>query len=1385
MLSKLPEWLVIRWNRIAATSKEELKVFPSFKQFVDFVSKEAKIASDPVTSVFYVKGNLSSASDKNHPSSLHGDKLTQSDSRKTGSENGNGDVNKENTVTGTLVQAGHSGAAFLSNIGQISKCSMILPVFVSHCDNPDRDVLVYALLDTQSDTTFLLDGTRSALDLSGVDVKLSLSTLHAENKIVNSQKLRGLQVRGFYDYTRITLPDTYTREIMPANRAHIPTPEHAKFWPHLKCISDCLPPLQEAEIGLLIRYNCPQALVPREVITPVGNGPFAQKTDLGWTIVGTIDLNCVEDDSIGSSHRVLCCEVPLALSVSDSQKEVVLFSLRTKVKEVVSSDILRILDREFCDSGEMCNKLSQEDQLFVSKLSKGICFQDDHYVMPLPFKGAEPVLPNNKSMALKRVKSLRQRLKRDSTFCQHYSQFMKELISNGHAERVPELDLNSNKTTWFIPHHGVYHPQKRDKIRVVFDCSATFEGESLNAHLLQGPDLTNKLVGVLCRFRKEPVALMCDVEKMFHQFKVCKAHRDYLRFLWWEDDDFERFPTEFRMTVHLFGATSSPGCANFGMKKMASDNEEQFGSDIADFIRHDFYVDDGLRSYLLFLKLSIWLRRVLSYAVVIQSLPSEARAKDLKNVDLIGDNLPVQRTLGVLWCLDSDTVQYEMVSNNRPLTRRGILSTVSSIYDPLGFISPVALSGKQILQQMCADQVGWDDPLPESLNGKWVMWCADLKNLTLLKFPRCVKPEGFGKIRITEMHHFSNASSYGYGQCSYIRLVNDVGQVHCALLMGKSPVVPLRPITIPHLELTAAVLVQQIKEHTNPNQWNYVASGENPADLASRGASVAELAKTPMWLNGPEFLWKQDAISANTGAQFSVCPDDPELKHVQAFLSNAKPPCFSSLLERLEYFSDWHRCKRAVALVLRYKGKLLQKSGKLQTTGVEKRSLHYSPITVNELQKAETEIFKAVQLYDFKGEIDTLKTINIVRVSNDRAEQSLRTKSLKGRSNLCSLDPFLDKNGLICVGGRVQHAEMSDLVKFPVVLPRKGHITELVTRHYHDKVQHQGRGMTTNVIRNNGLWIIGCSLAVSHVILKCVVCRKLRCSFEGQKMADLPSDRLEPSPPFTYCAVDYFGPFYVKEGRKEMKRYGVMFTCLTCRAVHVETATSLETDSFINCLRRFITIRGPIRQLRSDRGTNFIGAKNESKSSLAELPVDNDQIKQFLLREGCDWFEWKMNVPAASHMGGVWERQIRSVRSVLATLLHTHGNSLDDDSLRTFLYEAASIVNSCPLTVANVNDPLSVTPLTPNHLLTMKTTIILPPPGNFQTNDMNCKHRWRRVQFLLNQFWTRWRNEYLQNLQMKPPSRKKRRRHLHARAVQQLRITRTVSEDSMPDHFDA
>ena len=200
--------------------------------------------------------------------------------------------------------------------------------------------------------------------------------------------------------------------------------------------------------------------------------------------------------------------------------------------------------------------------------------------------------------------------------------------------------------------------------------------------------------------------------------------------------------------------------------------------------------------------------------------------------------------------------------------------------------------------------------------------------------------------------------------------------------------------------------------------------------------------------------------------------------------------------------------------------------------------------------------------------------------------------------------------------------------------------------------------MTLNELRSNGFWIIGGSSAVGYHIANCVTCQRLRGAVQEQKMADLPSDRLEPAPPFTFCAVDYFGPWYIKDGRRELKRYGVVFTCLASRTVHLEVAKTLETDSFINVLRCFLARRGPVRQLRSDQGTNLVGARGELKEAL--MKMDPDEVRRFLLKKECDWFEFKLNTPKASHAGGVWERMIRTVRNALDGLLKQHGTQLDD-----------------------------------------------------------------------------------------------------------------------------
>ena len=222
---------------------------------------------------------------------------------------------------------------------------------------------------------------------------------------------------------------------------------------------------------------------------------------------------------------------------------------------------------------------------------------------------------------------------------------------------------------------------------------------------------------------------------------------------------------------------------------------------------------------------------------------------------------------------------------------------------------------------------------------------------------------------------------------------------------------------------------------------------------------------------------------------------------------------------------------------------------------------------------------------------------------------------------------------------------------------------------------------------------------VRSFISKCVYCRRWRGKPVTQKMADLPADRIEASAPFTYCEVDYFGPFYIRIKRSDVPRYGVLFTCLTSRAIYLEVAESLETDAFINALRRLIAIRGPIRLLKSGRGTNFVGAKNELKHELEAMR--NDQLRQFLLSNGAN-IEFKMNFPSSSHMGGVWEIQIRTVRSVLTPMLYCSGSQLDNDSLRTLFYEVMNIVNSRPLTTETLNDGSSPSPLTSNHLLTAR-----------------------------------------------------------------------------------
>ncbi|KAK7092464.1 hypothetical protein V1264_008203 [Littorina saxatilis] len=271
-----------------------------------------------------------------------------------------------------------------------------------------------------------------------------------------------------------------------------------------------------------------------------------------------------------------------------------------------------------------------------------------------------------------------------------------------------------------------------------------------------------------------------------------------------------------------------------------------------------------------------------------------------------------------------------------------------------------------------------------------------------------------------------------------------------------------------------------------------------------------------------------------------------------------------------------------------------------------------------------------------------------------------------------------------------------------------------------------------------------------------------------QRMADLPAERIEASPPFTNTGLDCFGPFTVRHGRKEAKRYGLILTCLASRAVHLEVLEDMTTDSFICGLRRFIAIRGNVKTIRCDRGTNFVGAAREFRQARHEM--DPDRVVKEMVERNCNFI---FNPPHASHFGGVWERLIRTVRQVFSGLLLEHGSRLTSDTLSTVFHEVASVVNNRPLCVTQLEDPTSCEPLTPNHLLTLQPEPIFPPPGTFQKEDQYSRKRWRRVQYLVEQFWTRWKKEYLPTLQP-------RRKWFHQKDAVQPGMVVLLIEDGAP-----
>jgi hypothetical protein len=490
--------------------------------------------------------------------------------------------------------------------------------------------------------------------------------------------------------------------------------------------------------------------------------------------------------------------------------------------------------------------------------------------------------------------------------------------------------------------------------------------------------------------------------------------------------------------------------------------------------------------------------------------------------------------------------------------------------------------------------------------------------------------------------------------------------------------------------------VGTIRSLTDPEDWHHVPGKENPADMITRGCGPLELSQR-RWFEGPSFLSDYKSTWILESDFGEVSESDPEVKGGVSGDQKVAVNCMVLVNEHpldklLGHYSSLYRLKRSVCWLLRIKEKFCHSK------------VPDGHISVAELGIAENLIIKHVQSQYFRKELDSLHDGNGVE----------RSSSIR---DLC---PFVDANGILCVGGRLQYSDMDGRTKHPFLIP-------------------VGPEWTLSRIRTK-FWITKCRIVVKTVCRNCVMCKKLYAVPCVQKMANLPPERLEPNkPPFTYVGVDCFGPYYVKYGRSEIKRYGCLYTCLTTRAIHIEKLVSMDTDAFLNGFRRFVSRRGVPVKIWSDNGTNFQGGHAELKRSVKQL--NSDQILADCVKINV---EWVFNPPNASHVGGIWERLIRVVRKVFASVLK--GSRLTDDLLDTLFCEAEAIINSRPITKLsdNVNDAAA---LTPNHLLMLHGGPA-PPPGLFKETEM-YRRKWKYVQFLACQFWKRWIKEYIPQLQQR------------------------------------
>ncbi|XP_049300487.1 uncharacterized protein LOC125774271 [Anopheles funestus] len=1085
--------------------------------------------------------------------------------------------------------------------------------------------------------------------------------------------------------------------------------------------------------------------------------PLATKTKLGWTVFGARGGSS-RGEAVRSCYHVCICDGVSSDHLYNALKT------HYAIESLGISSTKTVIPKE----NERANAiLASETRLL-----------DNRYQTALLWKYDDVRLPCNRNMALRRYTGLRKKMEKDPELANAITQKMKDYEAKGYIRRMNESEVAKREPRdWFLPIFPVFNVNKPGKLRMVFDAAAQVQGVSLNSFLLTGPDQLVGLVAVLYKFREFRVAVTGDIREMFFQVRMKPADQRSQLFFWDDGSSPNRPPNIYAVSVMTFGAACSPGSAHY-VKNINADRFAERFPRASQCIKYEHYVDDMLSSVEteeeavtlaedvkhVHAQGGFEIRNWLSNSrEVVKRLRSAAN--DQTSIEMCAEQ-GTEKVLGMWWNTEDDTFTFrlspkndqELLAGTKMPTKREVLRTLMVIYDPLGLIGHFLMFLKVLLQDLWRSRLGWDDTLEGDVAKKWLKWVAVLPDLQKTTVRRCYRELSSHSVNNIQLHIFCDASQSGMAAVAYLRFEEN-GIIECALVGSKTRVAPIKYLSIPRLELQAALIgarfarhiadehrlsitkrifwtdsrnvvswirsdhrryspfvafrVSELIESTNTEEWHWLSTKLNVADDATKWQAIPEMGPSGRWFRGPEFIWQPEGEWPINNADVGETVEEAR----QVILHHT----IDDYLVDFTRFSRWKTLLRTVGYVIRYVETLRRKVRQLEVPK--------GPLTQEELSTAERTIFIVVQMVEFGSDVKRMK--------NTTDRKYPWTKPLKRESKLYKLCPILDEHGVLRVHGRINHYLFDESLQRPVILPRRHHVTDLIVQDFHERYCHQNHRTVVNQLQAK-FHIPKVRVEFNRVRRLCQWCKIRDAAPNPPIMGSIPFQRLAVSQrPFTYTGLDYFGPIHVTVGRRHEKRWGAIFTCLTTRAIHLEVVHTLTTASCILAIRRFVARRGSPREIISDQGTNFVGAARELREALKD--VDTDALME---RFSSPVMKWTFNPPSAPHFGGCWERLVQSVKKALSSL--DLPKTPSDEQLISTLTEIELIINCRPLTYIPLEDEMD-SPITPNHLL-LGSSDGAKPEAFLDDSPAAVKASWCAAQRNAQLFWKKWTEDYLPTL---------------------------------------